>query len=53
MDDLRAERKEVASSIPRLEGEDKAAAIAQGRALRERITELEETQRQTESPLTS
>ena len=49
VDDLRAERKEVASSIPRLEGEDKAAAIAQGRALRERITELEETQRQTES----
>ena len=49
MDDLRAERKEVASSIPRLEGEDKAAAIAQGRALRERIAELEETQRQTES----
>ena len=48
VDDLRAERKEVASSIPRLEGEDKAAAIAQGRALRERITELEETQRQTE-----
>ena len=49
VDDLRAERKEVASSIPRLEGEDKSAAIAQGRALRERITELEETQRQTES----
>ena len=49
VDDLRAERKEVASSIPRLEGEDKAAAIAEGRALRERIAELEETQRQTES----
>ena len=49
VDDLRAQRKEVASSIPRLEGQDKAAAIAQGRALRERITELEETQRQTES----
>ena len=49
VDDLRAQRKEVASSIPRLEGEDKAAAIAQGRALRERITELEDTQRQTES----
>ena len=49
VDDLRAERKEVASAIPRLEGEDKAAAIAEGRALRERIAELEETQRQTES----
>jgi seryl-tRNA synthetase len=49
VDGLRAKRKEISGSIPRLDGEAKAEAIAQGRALREDIAKLEETQRHNES----
>lgn len=49
VDGLRAKRKEISGSIPRLDGEAKAEAIAHGRALREDIAKLEETQRHNES----
>jgi seryl-tRNA synthetase len=49
IDTLRAERKETAASIPKLDGEGKQVAIAKGRELRGSIGELEEQQRQTES----
>jgi len=49
VDGLRAKRKEISGSIPRLDGEAKGEAIAQGRALREDIAKLEETQRLNES----
>ena len=49
IDGLRAKRKTVSGSIRTLEGEAKAEAIEQGRLLREEISHLEDTQRQTES----
>ena len=48
IDTLRAKRNDVSASIPKLDGQDKQDAIAQGRDLRQEISALEDTQRATE-----
>ncbi len=48
IDALRAKRNDVSASIPKLDGQAKQDAIAQGRDLRQEIGALEDTQRATE-----